>query len=128
MWKSALAGALAFVAVGMVSIPSSSAQGLSEGHIAMARSALNLTPEQARHWPRVAAALRAFGRGSQVQVADADGEGGWKAKAAGLASKAAAARRVMAAAAPLIKSLTPEQRSTAMAMVRSAGYGHLVRR
>jgi hypothetical protein len=116
--------------VGMISVPSSSAQGLSEGHIAQARAALNLTPEQARHWPRVAAALRAFGRGSKVQVADADadGEGGWRAKASGLASKAAAARRVMAAAAPLIKSLTPEQRSTAMAMVRSAGYGPLVRR
>jgi hypothetical protein len=127
MWKSALAGALAFVAVGIASLPSS-AQGLSEGHIAQARAALNLTPEQARHWPRVAAALRAFNRQTSVQVADASEEGGWKAKAAGLASKAAAARRVMAAAGPLLKTLSPEQRSTAMAMVRSAGYGHLIRR
>jgi hypothetical protein len=34
----------------------------------------------------------------------------------------------MAAAGPLLKTLSPEQRSTAMAMVRSAGYGHLIRR
>jgi hypothetical protein len=112
MWKAALAGALALVAV---SVMPASADPV-EGQIAQAKASLNLTPQQARHWPRVAAAVRAVARqASQASTASA-------------ATHATGARRVLAAAVPLIRTLSPEQRQTALSLVRAMGYGHVASR
>jgi hypothetical protein len=117
MIKLALAGALALAAVGVLPasadpqrISSQVAAGaaLTESHIAQAKAALRLTPAQERHWPRVAAALRAFARQGN-----------------GAASQINGARRVISAARPLLRSLDAEQKQAAMMMVRSLGFGHL---
>lgn len=142
MLKAALAGALALAAVGV--LPASAdpiettgsvhrggqGAGLSESQIAQAKAALRLKPEQERYWPRVAAALRSVAR-SSVRAVEAD-ENGFvqrvRGRAASLSAQAAGARRVLAAAMPLIRSLDAEQKQTAMSMVRAAGFGHLASR
>jgi hypothetical protein len=115
MIKAALASALLFVAVSVtpgladtVQTKTTSALVLTESHIAQAKAALRLTPEQERHWPRVASALRSFARQGNGATAQLSG-----------------ARRVISAAAPLLRSLDSEQRQTALLMVRSLGFGHL---
>lgn len=132
MVKAALVGIMALMAVGIAPV---SADGLvvSEGQIAQAKAALRLTPAQERHWPRVAAALRALNRqGAAVSShADSDDEGLVKkvrARASSVVSQAAGARRVMAAAAPLIRTLDPEQKQAAASMASAIGFGHLASR
>ena len=143
MLKAALAGALALAAVGVMTASaqetgsvSPSARGghstgiaLTEGQIAQAKAALRLTPAQERHWPRVAAALRSLGR--QGASSEQEGPGLMERvrhRAAALSSQAAAARKVLAAASPLIRTLDAEQKQSAMMMVRSMGFGHLASR
>lgn len=114
MFKAALASALvlATVGVGYASADTVNPRdagavtnaSLTDSHIAQARAALRLTPAQERHWPRVAAALRAFSREQ---------------------ASAGSARRVMAAARPLFRTLDAGQRQTALGMVRSMGFGYL---
>jgi hypothetical protein len=137
MLKAALAGALVLAAVGVM--PASAdpmentgglhrggqSAGISESQIAQAKAALRLKPEQERHWPRVAAALRAVARVAARAEAD---ESGFVQRVRGRATQAAGARRVMAAAMPLIRSLDAEQKQTAMSMVRAAGFGSLASR
>jgi hypothetical protein len=139
MWKAALAGALALAAVGV--LPASaqefghagsaahSGAAMSEAQIAQAKAALRLTPSQERHWPRVAAALRAL---SRMRASGDDGDNGFvqrmRGRAAAVASQAAGARRVMAAAMPLVRTLNAEQKETAAGLVRAAGFGHLASR
>lgn len=132
MVKAALVGIVALMAVGIAPV---SADGLvvSEGQIAQAKAALRLTPTQERHWPRVAAALRSLNRqGAAVAShADSDDEGLVKkvrARASSVVSQAAGARRVMAAAAPLIRTLDPEQKQAAASMASAIGFGHLASR
>lgn len=115
MIKAALAGAFLLAAMGFVPASAESVQNnvsvglvLTESHIAQAKAALRLTPQQERHWPRVAAALRSFARQGN-----------------GVTSQLSGARRVISAAAPLLRSLDSEQRQTALSMVRSLGFGHL---
>jgi hypothetical protein len=118
-----------FLTVGMMSAPARSAE-ISEAQIAQAKAALNLTPAQARHWPRVAAALRAVSR-QAVRAAAADEDGfvhKVRSRAASISSQAAGARRVLSAAMPLIRTLSPEQKQTARAMAQSFGFGHLASR
>ena len=136
MMKAALAGALALVAVGMMPASADSiayrggaSVSIGEGEIAQAKAALRLTPEQERHWPRVAAALRSLSR--QMARASSDDEGfvqNVRAGAAAAAAKANGARRLLAAAMPLIRTLDAEQKQTARSMVRALGYGHLASR
>ena len=135
MLKAALAGALALVAVGIAPAladgPYGDAAGvsISEGQIVQAKAALRLTPDQERHWPRVAAALRALSRQMGRPSSDDDGfVQNVRASAAAAAAKANGARRVLAAAMPLIRTLDAEQKQTARSMVRSLGYGHLASR
>ena len=109
MWKAALAGAFALVAVGVAPV----AADPVEGQIAQAKAALNLTPQQARHWPRVAAAVRAVAR---------------QANSASASARASGAGRVLSAAIPLIRTLSPEQRQTAVSLVHAMGYGHIASR
>jgi len=116
MIRAALASALMLAAVGGMPVSAEPIQArseqklvLTESHIAQAKAALQLTPEQERHWPRVASALRSFSRQGGGAVAQLNG-----------------ARKVIAAAGPLLRSLDPYQRQTAMSMVRSLGFGHLM--
>lgn len=135
MWKSALAGALALVAAGIV--PASAGEraattvsGLSNGaiesRIAQAKAALNLRPNQERHWPRVAAAVRAWA--AQAQSGDDAGHEFLqhaKGRAADLAARALGAKRVIVAAAPLMRTLDADQKQTALMLVQALGFGHL---
>ena len=75
-WKASLVVAFVLATMGVSPLAAEPVQvevasgynqsaGLTEGHIAQAKAALRLTPAQERHWPRVAAALRAIGRQSK---------------------------------------------------------------
>jgi hypothetical protein len=131
MVKAAFVGIVALVAVGIMPV---SADGLvSEGQIAQAKAALRLTPAQERHWPRVAAALRSLNRQALRAESNADSEDDGivkkvRARASSVVSQAAGARRVMAAAAPLIRTLDSEQKQIAASMASSMGFGHLASR
>lgn len=123
--KAALVGALALVAVGTTVVSAQefgepgqrtarSVPTLTEGHIASLRSSLNLTAEQARHWPAVEAALRAVAH-SQAR-AEASGLVGR------ISSTASSVRRLIAVSRPLVRSLDPEQKSHALRLARSMGF------
>lgn len=77
---------------------------ISEAQIAQAKAYLVLTSEQERHWPRVASALRSASRN------------------AARTDESAGAKRVFAAAGPLIRTLTAEQKLRAISLVRALGY------
>src|SRR5207248_2073323 len=82
---------------------------VTSAHIARLKRVLKLTPEQARYWPAVEAALHGLTRRGAVL-----GRG-----AAGGAS--AGVGRVMAAAYPLIQALDEGQKRDALRMARSMG-------
>jgi hypothetical protein len=90
---------------------------LTEMHISSLRSTLNLTAEQARHWPPVEAALRAIVQ-SQAEA---------KGVIQRLGNQAGSIRRLMAAARPLIRSLDAEQKREAIRLARSMGFAHVAR-
>ena len=139
MWKAAIVGALALT-MGMTSFVAAETLGapqhhnqtagqsgplIREAHIARLRSALNLKPEQQRYWAPVESALRALAR----QQAREGSSGGFvqrvSDRASAVAGTAVQLRRLASAATPLIRSLDERQKSTAMAFVHSAGFGHL---
>jgi len=131
MWKAALVGVVALASIGCASVPASAQEGgagvtITTSHIGQLKSMLRLTPAQERYWPAVESALRSLVR----QSADEDASGGFvhrvKARAATIASNAAALRRVLSAARPLIRTLDEDQKRDAMALARSLGIRHLV--
>jgi Spy/CpxP family protein refolding chaperone len=101
---------------------------LTDARIAITKAALQLTPEQQKHWPAVADALRASAEHRQARIASRltrIGElrnGGLEAvrdrnpvdlmnrRADALAQRAADLKRLAEAWQPLYQSLTPEQR------------------
>lgn len=92
--------------------------------IAQFRSALRLSAEQARHWPRVEAVLRDVISRRRVQEASADGFVQRVSQSASTAMlNANSVRRLVSAANPLIKSLDPEQKQVAIALARDMGFG-----
>lgn len=116
MLRAGWMGALLALMIGI--LPASAAE-ISEGQIARAKMILNLNAEQDRHWPRFAAAVRNFSReNAKLEASGLSPEDKAKAEVKG-------ARRVMRAAAPLIKAMTPGQRQTAATMARAMGYGRL---
>ncbi len=130
MWKAALAGAVALVAVGVLPVSAQDSAATSqassaakaaadEARIASVKASLRLRADQERYWPRVASAIRAYTNRPRPS-----GEGG-QASLQRAATKALYAQRVVSAAAPLIKALDPEQRQTAMGFIRALGFGHL---
>ena len=131
MRKTVLAGVVAIIALGASAvvppdyIAQAHAQGvvITEGHIATLKSALNLTPEQERHWAPVANALRALAR--QSNAGEEEQSDGWaqraRRKVASVGASAAGLRRVMASARPLIRALDSEQKQQAIALARSLG-------
>jgi hypothetical protein len=138
MWKAALAGALMVVAAG--ALPASAgdkspgaghassvrANPAIESRIAEAKAMLQLRPEQERHWPRIAAAIREWANISSAETSDDDGLiRRASAKAAAFSARAVRAKRVLSVAMPLIRTLDAEQKQTAAMLVRAMGLGHL---
>ena len=109
---------------GATSIHDSSVQHgpvVTASHIAGLKSALRLTPDQHRHWAPVEAALRGLAREQRR-----DGGAGFvqrvKDRASAVAGTAIQLRRLAAAARPLIKTLSDEQKSSAMGVIRRHGF------
>jgi hypothetical protein len=146
MWKAALVGALALTITGSFvsaqDLASNSAPGGQryalqsggngevESKIAQAKATLRLTPDQEKHWPRVAAALREVSaRMNNVEEASA---GGFVQKMSSRAGEyvlnASAIKRLVSAAHPLIKSLDGEQKRNAVNMARSMGLASVAAR
>jgi hypothetical protein len=134
MWKAALAGAMLatmgvttslaqdFQATSYAYEGAQSAQrgpAVTAGHVARLRAALKLTPAQQRHWPAVAAALRNFTRQS------GNAANGWRQRASAAVGSANAVRRVVAAARPLISSLTEQQRQDGLRVIHALGFSSL---
>lgn len=155
MWKAALASAFALVTMGMsfaladgasetlvsreaVALAKkesgSSAASVGTSPAAMSRiaqfkAALRLTPEQARHWPAVEAALRDMIRRAETEEVRVGGvlqRIGTQATSAVLT--AGALKRLVAAAQPLIKSLDSEQKRDALHLARVMGFGQVASR
>jgi hypothetical protein len=130
MWKAALAGAIAFVAIGPLSISqhgvvtsSAAAQDvvIREGDIARLKSALKLSSEQEVHWRPVEVALHAYAR-QQYRLASADGyfgDGDFGMSAYTLS--AVMLQKVKMAAQPLIKTLSEEQKQAGTQVLQSMG-------
>jgi hypothetical protein len=134
MWKAALAGAL-LATIGATcglaqdagyagyeqSQSTQRGPTVTAGHIARLRAALKLTPEQQRHWPAVASALRNLSR----KTANSYGAQGYAQRASAAVLSADAIRRVASAARPLIASLTDQQKQAGMQVIRSLGFASL---
>jgi hypothetical protein len=140
MRKAALAGAFALATIGSplamadgmehgtgpVQVAQGSGFVLTSGHIAHLKSALKLSPDQERYWPRVEAALRTLARQqSHGQAASPGIVQRIRQKAAAITLDAMAMKRLVAAAAPLIRTLDQEQKRDALMLARAAGMGAL---
>jgi hypothetical protein len=138
MWKAALAGAIA-LAFGTISTASAepersgtdsiqvSVEGgplVTESHIAGLKSALRLTPEQRVHWAPVESALRALAR--QQRREGAGFVQRMSDRAYSLAGTAVQLRRLASAARPLIRTLSDEQKNSAMGVIRRHGFERML--
>lgn len=131
MWKAALAGAVALVTVGPLSIThngiattSAVAQEvfIREADIARLKSALRLTPEQEVRWRPVEVALHAFAR-QKYRFATAEGyfaDGGGYG-ISGYSLNAVMLHRIKSSAQPLIRMLSEEQKQAGMSVLQSMG-------
>ena len=130
MWKAALAGAFALVTIGPLSIThhgvvttSAVAQDvvIRDADIARLKSALKLSSEQEVHWRPVEVALHAYAR-QKYRLASADsyfGDGDYGMTAYTLSAVMLA--KVKAAAQPLIKTLSEEQKQAGTTVLQSLG-------
>ena len=146
MWKAALVGALALTITGSFvsaqdlannSAPGGQRYALQavgngevESKIAQAKVTLRLTPDQEKHWPRVAAALRDVT--ARMNNAEEASAGGFvrkmSARAGEFVLNASAMKRLVSAAHPLIKSLDEDQKRSALSMARSMGLASVAAR
>jgi hypothetical protein len=94
------------------------AKVLTPAKVAHVRATLRLTPEQAQHWPPVAASLHEIGR-EQMQLASRGHE-----PEVGMGSM----YRLYSAAGPLLSVLQPDQKERIRGLARSLGYGSLASR
>jgi hypothetical protein len=135
MWKAALAGAMALVAMGSFSVSrdgigmaQARAQDIvvTEARIARLKSALKLTPDQERHWGPLEARLRAL---VNRQAAGGESDAGIvqraRARISNWTVSAAAVRQLSAAAQPLISSLDEGQRRNGLTVIRAMGVASL---
>lgn len=130
MWKAFIAGLFALVFAGSVQTTAQANPQLESG-ISRFKSALRLTPEQYRHWPRVEAALRALARDNARAETDEDRPGFVRRvrnRVGEMASNAGSMSRLVAAARPLVNSLDQHQKRDAIQMARSMGFGSLAAR
>lgn len=102
--------------------------GELESGIARFKSALRLTPEQERHWPRVEAALRAISRDRDAETGERGMLTRIGSRAADIALSAVAVKRLVSAAQPLMRTLDDEQKSKAMTLARAMGFGSVAAR
>jgi hypothetical protein len=142
MWKAALTGVIALVISGSTGAFAQSptvqasyraqaqASGELESGLARFKAALRLTPEQEKHWPRVESALREV-----VRNTDGAGEGDQRgmlrrigSRATEMALSAAAMKRLISAAQPLMKALDEDQKSKAIQLARAMGFGSVAAR
>lgn len=98
----------------LIALPLHAAE-ISEGQIAQAKAVLELRPDQERLWPRVASAIRNFSR----ETNQAPGGSTYQTRTR---LEASAAKRVLSAAQPLLKTMTLTQRQSASALVRRLGF------
>ena len=129
MWKALVAGLFVLAFAGVEVRAEMSPQ--VEAGISRLKAALRLNPQQEKHWPRVAAALRAMVRdGDRQEVADA--QPGFIRrvgnKAGELVANATSMRRLVSAAQPLVKTLDEDQKREALSLARSMGFGQLAAR
>jgi hypothetical protein len=138
MWKAAFAGIFMLLIAGPTGafaeaqttpaayrVASQSSPGELDSGIARFKAALRLTPEQERHWPRVESALRDIARGAD-QNADGEPRGMLRrigSRATEMVLSAAAVRRLVSAAQPLMKTLDDEQKGKALHLARAMGFG-----
>lgn len=136
MWKGLIAGAVTLAVMGATaaraqddtprSRPSLDFSDVN-AKLAQAKAALRLTSEQERHWPRVEAILRDIMRRQAAAEEGASGNAVYRlgARAADAVVSAAAIRRLISAAQPLIRSLDDGQKREAITMARAMGLGHV---
>jgi hypothetical protein len=131
-----LAGVLALATIGCLPFSGGAAhsaeagmQGhigqITEVNIARIKNVLRLTPAQLPYWTPVEASLRAMAR-EQTQ---SDSDGVMKRisrRVITVALTATNARRLAAAASPLIRSLDDEQKRAAMMLAQEMGLGSVV--
>jgi len=131
MWKAALAGAIALVTLGPLSITqhgivtsTAVAQDIviREGDIARLKAALKLSAEQEVHWRPVEVALHAFAR-QQYRLASADSyfAEGAELGVSAYTLSAVMLQKVKSAAQPLIKSLSEEQKQAGANVLQAMG-------
>jgi hypothetical protein len=138
MWKAAFAGIFMLLIAGPTGVfaepqttpaayhvASQALPGELDSGIARFKAALRLTPEQERHWPRVESALRGIARN-----ADQNADGGTRgmlrrigSRATEMVLSAAAIKRLVSAAQPLMKTLDDEQKGKALQLARAMGFG-----
>jgi hypothetical protein len=90
------------------------------------KSALKLTPQQARYWGPVESALRDLAR---HQSASAESEGFVRRvshRAVSIVLTSAAVQRLASAARPLIAALSDEQKRSAQSLAQEMGLGPVV--
>ena len=130
MWKAMLAGVFALVTLGssMACADEFGGQAVDQSavnsRIAQFKSALHLTSEQARHWPRLEAVLRdVVRRGNQEEASASGFVQRVSEKASSVINSATAIKRVVSAARPLINSLDQEQKQVALQLAYNMGFG-----
>jgi hypothetical protein len=144
MWKAALAGAMALAVTGTSFAFAGNITDGSAGHyslqsradagldikLARAKAALQLTPEQQRHWPRVESALREIvAKQGRVQEASAGGiVSRTYARASDFVLNTSAMKRLESAARPLLDSLSESQKRVAVRMAHAMGLGKIAAR
>ncbi len=99
---------------------------LTQVNVARIKAALKLTPEQQAYWPPIEVALRDI----QREQADPSANPGLlrriSNRVVSVVLNGAAAARLAAAARPLVKALTSEQRDTAISLAREMGLGPML--
>ena len=131
MSKMIFAGALALVALGLLSITSTSYADEFAGlathemaaiDIARVKRVLQLTPDQERYWPPVEAALRDIAH-RQEQAEPAGLVRRISHRVVSIALDSAAVARVARAARPLIERLNDDQKQGALMLAQEMGLG-----
>ena len=131
MWKALIAGLFALVFAGSVQANAQSANPELESGISHFKSALRLTPEQHKHWPRVESALRSMARENARAETDEERPGlvrRVRNRVGEIAANASSMGRLVAAARPLVKSLDENQKREALSLARSMGFASLASR
>jgi hypothetical protein len=132
MRKMIFAGALALAAVGLLSVDTAAVardfgspsleQDAASVDIGRVKRALHLTPEQARYWPPVEAALRGIAR-RQAQGPQGGLVHRISHRVVSIVLNGSAVRRLAVAARPLIATLRDDQKQSAVALAQEMGLG-----